>query len=54
MPNLEEMQKLRKNILNTLYLIKDDAYAGLTAIEYEAINVLIHFIKMRYMEDQNG
>ena len=54
MPSKEEMQKMRKNMLNSLREMKNDAYGGLTCCEFEAINVLINFIKMKYKEDENG
>lgn len=53
MNNVEESQKIRQNILNTLDLIKHDAHANLTCVEYDAINVLRAFIQMQYMNHKN-
>lgn len=52
MVKFEVKQKMRKAILDTLTDMRHDAYSGLTCVEYDAINVLIHFIKMKYMEDE--
>ena len=46
----EERIKARKKILASLRRIKKEAYSNLTCYEYNAINVLIHFIELKGKE----
>lgn len=47
----EERIKTRKKILASLRRFRKEAYSNLTCLEYDAINVLIHFIELKSLSD---
>lgn len=47
-----ERQEFRLHCIDKLRDIRNEAYSGLTAIEYDAIGTALHFIKMMHRLSQ--